>query len=547
MPERRALPQELGDRLRAVTLGRLITDVLLGALLLSIGRNLVDPAGLGALLTVGSLHLALNLVVLGVGPRPAWARLALDLSLVLDAATLAVVLAVTGGPVSPLTVLLYAEVVALTLTFGWWVGVRVSLLSSAALLWVLTMTPPVLRDPSELTAVDPALVGVLDPAVRTVLLLLGVWAVAGVTAALSRVTERGLRGSVEDLAMLRDVAHDLDPRQGLAPVADALARSVVTTLGYRRVVVFTTAAGDELVPASAAGFPAELERGLETRSLRSSAYPVYRAIEAQQPWAVLRDDPLPGALERLFGAGAPLVIAPMGTEGRLLGLVVAEVDRRFGGAPRLGGRAMRLLGALASEASLMLDNARLQSELRSLAVTDALTGLPNHRYLQQRLGEEVDRLGRRAAAGEQRTLSVALFDLDHFKNVNDTFGHPSGDTVLAAVAATADTVLRSSDVVCRYGGEEFAILLPDTCSRDAVRACERVREAIARLTLHAIDDRPIGQVTASFGIATTVGTALDRTELLNTADQALYAAKREGRDRIVHVTDVRAGKQAVGR
>jgi diguanylate cyclase (GGDEF)-like protein len=256
---------------------------------------------------------------------------------------------------------------------------------------------------------------------------------------------------------------------------------------------------------------------------------------------VRRSAPRPDALTRVHGEEAALVIVPLQLEGRVLGVVTAEVDRGLTGPPQVTGRDLRRLRLLADEATLLLANATLQAELRDLAVTDALTGLPNHRFLQQRLGEEVDRVSRRAGRGEERSLSVALFDLDHFKAINDTYGHPTGDAVLQAVARTSAGVLRSSDVVCRYGGEEFAVVLVDTNAPEAVRACERIAEALRALELRADDGRPLGRITASFGAATTVGVGLDRAELIAAADRALYAAKREGRDRVRHADDLTDG------
>jgi two-component system, cell cycle response regulator len=248
--------------------------------------------------------------------------------------------------------------------------------------------------------------------------------------------------------------------------------------------------------------------------------------------------PRPAAFTDLFGRRAPLAVVPLRVEGRTVGLVAVEIASRLGRGPALRVREVRLLRMLGEQAALLLDNARLQAELADLAVTDAVTGLPNHRFLQQRLTEELERVSRQASEGDRRALSLALFDLDHFKLVNDTYGHPTGDRVLAAVAGAANRTLRGSDVVCRYGGEEFAIVLVDTDAPSARLACERVRGAIKELQLSSIDDRPIGTVTASFGIATVVGTSEDRSVLLERADAALYGAKRAGRDRVVHDEDL---------
>ena len=532
----RPAPQ-LRSRLRAVTLGRLVALVGVSALLGTTGRSMVDPDGWTLLAWAGVGYLACVLIVLALPADRRVQRVALDVSLLADAAALGITLAVTGGPASPLAFLLYAEVVALTLMFGWWTGVRICVLLSVALAWAASTGPPSLVSIVEAVRdSDLALASALDPTVRTVLLLLGLWFVAGLVATLSTVTERELRGLINDLAVLRQVNHELDSRQSLAQVSGGVADTLVETFGYERAVIWLLE-DDELTACGGAGLEPPAAADLGNRSVSAKSYPLHNALKAGEPWPVRRDDPRPGALERMLGEQTPLVLVPLGTDDQTIGLISAEVPRRVGRPPRLRHRDVRLLTMLAGEATLVLDNARLHAELRARAVTDSLTLLPNHGFFQQRLQEELDRARRRSERGEPAALSVALFDLDHFKDVNDTYGHPTGDRVLQSVARAADRVLRSADVVCRYGGEEFGIILPDANGRDAVRACERVRSALHRLELTADDGRHLGRITASFGIATFEGGNVDRPALLAEADAALYAAKRGGRDQIVRARE----------
>jgi two-component system, cell cycle response regulator len=532
----RPAPQ-VRDRLRAVTLGRLLALTGVSLLLGTTGRNMVDPAGWALLVWAGLGYLVWTVVVLALPARHRVQRVALDVSLLADAAALGITLAVTGGPASPLAFLLYAEVVALTLVFGWWTGVRICVLLSIALAWATSTGPPSLvaivdavRDS------DLAMASALDPTVRTVLLLLGMWFVAGLVATLSTVTERELRGLIDDLAMLRDVNHELDSSQSLAQVSDGVASTLVDTFGYERAVVWLLE-DDELVASGGAGLDPSATGDLGNRRVSAKSYPLQNALRSGVPWPVRRDDPRPGAVERMLGTETPLVLVPLGTDEQLIGLISAEVPRRVGRPPRLRERDVRLLAMLAGEASLVLDNARLHAELKARAVTDALTGLPNHGFFQQRLQEEVDRLNRKVGRDGTGDLAVVLFDLDHFKDVNDTFGHPTGDRVLRTVAQAAKRVLRSADVVCRYGGEEFAVILPDTTGPQAVRTCERVRAALHELEVEADEGRPVGRITASFGVAADSSGMVDRATLLAEADGALYQAKRAGRDRIARAND----------
>ncbi|MDY7228446.1 diguanylate cyclase [Hyalangium rubrum] len=175
--------------------------------------------------------------------------------------------------------------------------------------------------------------------------------------------------------------------------------------------------------------------------------------------------------------------------------------------------------------------ARKREELLALSRTDPLTGLSNRRYFEERLQEEFARARR-----YRSPLSLVMLDIDYFKRVNDTYGHPFGDEVLRAVAQVTRARLREVDLLARYGGEELIALLPETSPEDALRACERVREAIEGLQLeHRASDgtkRPV-RCTASLGLASIPSPSLQTMEeLMHAADECLYAAKGAGRNRV---------------
>ena len=168
-----------------------------------------------------------------------------------------------------------------------------------------------------------------------------------------------------------------------------------------------------------------------------------------------------------------------------------------------------------------------EQRLQEQAISDPLTGLYNRRYLAEFLPRELSRSGRNATP-----VAALLIDLDRFKRVNDSYGHEAGDIVLTAVGNLLKSSVRGSDIACRYGGEEFALILPETGTEIAARRAEDIRVAISGLHLiHA--GRPLGKITASFGIALFPSHALDADELLRVADVALYAAKGAGRNRVV--------------
>jgi diguanylate cyclase (GGDEF)-like protein len=177
------------------------------------------------------------------------------------------------------------------------------------------------------------------------------------------------------------------------------------------------------------------------------------------------------------------------------------------------------------------DLRQAKEELVRLAHTDYLTGLHNRRFFMQRLQEECERVRRHGS-----NLSVLLFDLDHFKLVNDTCGHDVGDRVLKLVAQVSTHIKRITDVAARIGGEEFALLLPETDQRGAVQLAQRLREAVAELQIQELDDAASGDnpptVTTSVGVATVGPRSLDLDNVLKHADEALYKAKRSGRNAV---------------
>lgn len=187
--------------------------------------------------------------------------------------------------------------------------------------------------------------------------------------------------------------------------------------------------------------------------------------------------------------------------------------------------------------------AEANTRLAQLAVTDGLTGLYNHRHLHERLALEVERSQRSGLP-----LSLLMLDVDHFKQFNDSYGHPAGDEVLRQVARVLNDTRRANDVVARYGGEEFAVILVDTAKFTAAKVAERVRERIAG---HDYADAVIKaskgtNISVSIGVATFPDDGIDAEGLVRAADTALYAAKRAGRNRVVLSTGALATSPSAG-
>ncbi|MDD5449101.1 MAG: GGDEF domain-containing protein [Candidatus Omnitrophica bacterium] len=181
---------------------------------------------------------------------------------------------------------------------------------------------------------------------------------------------------------------------------------------------------------------------------------------------------------------------------------------------------------VARQFSLQIDKARLYKEIQELAITDGVTGIFVRRYFIGMLAEEFER-----SFKSKFRLSYLMVDLDHFKDCNDRFGHLFGDMVLKEVARVLKQNIREIDLIGRYGGEEFSILLPETDKAGAVLAAERLREAVARQNFMIYNESL--KITISIGVSTFPDNAKTIAELMESADKALYAAKTMGRNKVI--------------
>jgi diguanylate cyclase (GGDEF)-like protein len=187
---------------------------------------------------------------------------------------------------------------------------------------------------------------------------------------------------------------------------------------------------------------------------------------------------------------------------------------------------LRFLEAVANQTALALERVKLIAFLENLSITDALTGIANRRHFEWRLSEEIERARR-----YKYPLSALMLDLDHFKQVNDNYGHQIGDIVLQQVAQRLRRILRRTDFLARYGGEEFIVLAPQTPADRALILAERLRQVIAESPIPVADNLQI-HITISIGVAVFPNHAQNESELVRAADAALYKAKQMGRNRV---------------
>ena len=221
-----------------------------------------------------------------------------------------------------------------------------------------------------------------------------------------------------------------------------------------------------------------------------------------------------------------LVAFPLSCRGRHVGVIMGFDRAPSARAPRMAPSMLRAVRVLLEPASVALDNAMSLQRAEALSVTDDLTQLYNSRYLNLVLRRETKRASRSG-----RPLSLLFIDLDGFKSVNDAHGHLFGSRALVEAAAVIRGSARETDIVARFGGDEFSVVLPDTGGEGAFAVGERVRERIADHKFLAGDGRDI-HLTASVGVATLPDVAASADELVQAADRAMYQVKGAGKNGI---------------
>lgn len=226
-----------------------------------------------------------------------------------------------------------------------------------------------------------------------------------------------------------------------------------------------------------------------------------------------------------------LKIFPLVAGTRILGTLVAGSRKKAA----FDSDELRMLEVIAIQAAQAVLRAQLYEQMEKMATTDGLTGLTNHRTFQGRFDDAMA-----TARRYSRKLSFILTDIDHFKSVNDTYGHPTGDQVLKGVARILKETARDTDVVARYGGEEFAIVMPETDAKGALVIAERIRERVMAEVFQT-EQGPL-KVTLSLGIATSPDSSQEKQGLIDLADQCLYFAKRHGRNQAVTVAQMQANR-----
>ncbi len=420
-------------------------------------------------------------------------------SVLIDGLAVVLGVGVTGGYRSPLLFLVFLDVMAVTLVASYRTGLKLAVWCALLLL--------LLHAAADAGVVEGQ--NVLDDRVAIVSAI--AFLLFAVCAALfSAINERALRNSRGHLEQLVELGAELERAIRPDDVLATLVRHACARLGFTRAVVLVR---------SGPVWDGVRDDGVAEAFFHVSDHPAPLVDEVCSTGTSMLvrvvDDDL---LDLVLPGARNVVITPITADGEQLGVAVGE----WGGGndARIPTSTVRALAQASMHSALAFRNARLLGENERLATRDSLTGLANRRLFDESLQREVARAQRLATP-----VSLLVFDVDHFKQVNDTYGHQTGDTVLREVADALVANTKNYDVAARYGGDEFVVLLPGCHRDDAMRVAERVRHGIAR----AVGEAP---VTISAGVATVPDNASDAERLMAAADAALYEAKRTGRDRV---------------
>jgi diguanylate cyclase (GGDEF)-like protein len=324
-----------------------------------------------------------------------------------------------------------------------------------------------------------------------------------------------------ELRLLLDVSAELAGSLDTNQVANSLARHLASVMQVDECAISWWDRANDRV-ASLGYYPPVAADELEP-FFDVGRFPLTERVLVEQTTEMVSvDDPNadPSETQLLAADGnRSLVMLPLVASGETIGLVELISPRPI----EIDDERLNLARTIANEASMALENARLYGEARTLADRDPLTGFLNHRSLHERFGQEAVRARR-----SHRQLGLLMLDLDDFKLVNDTFGHLLGDEVLRWTADLIRRTLRASDIPARYGGDEFAILLPDADADEAAATADRLVEAFAAATF-CHDGRLSVPIGVSVGVATFPGDGRTAAELIAVADAGLYRMKRTRR------------------
>ncbi|HEY7876112.1 MAG TPA: GAF domain-containing protein [Actinomycetota bacterium] len=345
-----------------------------------------------------------------------------------------------------------------------------------------------------------------------------------VTKTLEGVAPPDLGGRVESYRRLADVFHEVLSEQSLDALLERIADTLAEIVPYDTLTIYQADdAQQALIPVLARDpLAAKIleSRGEFGRGITGWAVEHREAVLANQAHLDPRMVNIPGTPPD----PEALISVPLIASGSVKGALNLY---RVGKGANFTEEELELAKRFGDAASIALDNAQTRAALEHEAQTDSLTGLYNHRFFQERLRSELTRASR-----AHDSVTLLMFDIDDFKKLNDVYGHATGDQILAALADMLKTSVRASDVVCRIGGEEFAVILPSNTAGDAAGLARRLTDRLASTQFD-----PAGEITVSIGISQGPEHGMNPRELVACAEAAMMTAKARGKNRVVLYDD----------
>lgn len=431
-----------------------------------------------------------------------------------DVTVIATLTVMTGGAGGPVAFVFTVHALAAGILLSSRAGLRMLLLATTALL-------------SLDVAVGQGLVGDATQLPQGMEAVAALWILGGSATLFSTYNERELRRRNAELATVRKVTLDIEDSLSLREIFDDLSKGVVEGFRFDSAAVLLREA-DGVRCVGAHGITGKVDTVIEERGRLAHALALGKPLVTAGDQAA-RD----GSLIELIGMRGHLTI-PINLDG----LLVVTRSGRKGRPGKVRANEIDALERLAHHARLAVENARSHERVRRMSITDPLTGLLNHGEFQKRLAHEVGRIQRYASVRARGArVSLVLLDIDHFKRFNDRYGHPAGDAVLKGVSAAVRSAVRSFDIVARYGGEELAVILPETGVEASRDVAERIRKAVASYPCAVTRSGKPVRVSVSVGVATVPEHGIVPAEVVKQADAALYRAKEAGRNRVVHTAD----------
>jgi len=337
-------------------------------------------------------------------------------------------------------------------------------------------------------------------------------------------TKKELDRHLLELFTLYNISKTMNSTFEMEELLNRIVKDISESMKIDRIaIMLVTKAGEELFIASSTGFESNV--ALDFRAKKGKG--IYGKVALTGKSILIdevdKDSEIPP--EDIFDSRInSILIVPFMRRAQVLGLICGYKDK----PNKLITSDMQLFDSVAEHVCIALENARLFEETKMLAITDGLTGLFNKRYFQDKLEMEFERARRK-----KHDLSLILLDLDNFKFYNDTNGHPAGDALLQELAPLIQSSVRKIDIACRYGGEELAIILPETNLEGAATIADVLLKKINQHPFHNREKQPLGCVSASIGVNSFPENAHNIETLIVKADEALYKAKFEGKNRVI--------------